>query len=170
MPALVLQRLDRFDARTNNVTVPNLESKFAVIQWLLFDRTDTFLEHPHLLSSVQVIEDDPFVTLDDYNFPRFVGVRPANVDVGQNVVGIPKRDETNVVPAVTQDLASHRADPLRSAVKEIVNDGDVVGSKVPKGIHVAADGAEICSTGVEIIDATTVVLNILLDLPDARIE
>ena len=88
MPALVLQWLDRFNAGADDVAIPDLEPKLAVVQRLLLDRTDTFLKHAHLFISVQVIEDNPLVTLDHYHFPRLVGISPANVDVGQNVVGI----------------------------------------------------------------------------------
>jgi hypothetical protein len=88
VPTLVLQRLDRFDAGTDDVPIPNLEPKLAVVQGLLFDRTYTFLKHPHLFDTVQVIEHDPFVTFDDNHFPRLVGIGPADVDVSENVVGI----------------------------------------------------------------------------------
>jgi hypothetical protein len=101
MPALVLQWLDRFNAGTDDVAIPDLESKLAVVQGLLFDGTDTFLKYSHLLNPVQVIEDDPLVTLDDYNFARFVRIGPADVDVSEDVVRITERNETDIIPAVT---------------------------------------------------------------------
>jgi hypothetical protein len=77
----MLQRFCGLDVGTNNVTVPNLESELPIIQGLLLDRTDAFLKHPHLFDSIEVIEDDPLVALDDNYLAGLIGIGPANVDV-----------------------------------------------------------------------------------------
>src|ERR1700722_8571598 len=170
MTALVLQRFDRFNTRTEDLSVPDLEPKLAVIQRLLLDRTYALLKHPHLFNAVQVIEDDPLVTLDHNDFARFVGIGPANVHVSQNVFGIAQRDETNIVAAVSKDLSSDRADPLWGAIKKVIEDRDVVGCEVPESIDVAADGAQVRPARVQIIDPAGAVLDVLFYLADASIE
>ena len=88
MPALMLQRLNRLDAGTDDVAIPDLESKFAIVQWFVFNRTDALLKHAYLLNSVQVIEDDPLITFDDHDLSSFVWIGPANMNVSKNIVRI----------------------------------------------------------------------------------
>jgi hypothetical protein len=170
VPALILQGLHRFDPGADNVTVPDLEPKLAVVQWFLLNGTDALLEHSHLLKPVKVVEDNPPVTLDDYDLARLIGIGPTHVHVGENVVRVTERDESHVITAVAQDLAADSADPFRRAVQEEVEDGDVVRSKVPKRIHVTANGAKIRSSGVQIVDPAVTLLNVLFNLAYARIE
>src|SRR5437667_4268190 len=148
MPALMLQRLNRLDAGTDDVAIPDLESKFAIVQWFVFNRTDALLKHAYLLNSVQVIEDDPLITFDDDDLSSFVWIGPANMNVSKNIVRIAERDEPNIVTAVAQYLASDRTHPLGRAAEEVVEDRDVVRGEVPKGINVASDGAQVCPASV----------------------
>jgi hypothetical protein len=85
MAALVLEWFDRFDARADDVAIANLEAKFAIVERLLLHKTYTLLEHSHLLEPVEVIEDDAPVALDHDDFPRFVRIGPADVNVSENI-------------------------------------------------------------------------------------
>src|SRR5260370_40981860 len=130
MAALVLEWLDRFKVGTDDVAVPDLEPKLAVIQRLLLDCTYTFLKHAHLFNSVQDIEDDSLITLHHYDFACLIWICPAYVDVSKNVVGIAQRDETNIIAAVSQDFYTNRTDPLRSPIEKVIADGYVAGCQV----------------------------------------
>jgi len=88
MAALVLEWLDRFNARADDVAVANLEAKLAVVERLLLHKAHTLLEHSHLLETVKVIEDDTSVALDDHDLPRFVGIGPADMNVSENFARI----------------------------------------------------------------------------------
>jgi len=88
MAALVLEWLDRFDARADDVAIANLEAKLAIVERLLLHEAYALFEHSHLLETVKVIEDDAPVALDDHDLPRFVGIGPADVHVGENIARI----------------------------------------------------------------------------------
>jgi len=85
MAALVLEWLDRFDARADDVAIANLEAKLAIVERLLLHETYPLLEHSHLLEPVEVIENDAPVALDHHHLPRFVRIGPADVNVSENI-------------------------------------------------------------------------------------
>src|SRR5438445_11500304 len=87
MAALVLEWLDRFNARADDVAVANLEAKLAVVERLVLHKAHPLLEHSHLLETVKVIEDDTSVALDDHDLPCSVGICPADGNVSENKIG-----------------------------------------------------------------------------------
>jgi hypothetical protein len=131
MTALILERLRGFDPRTNDVAVANLKAKLAVVQRLFLHRAYAFLKDAHLLKSVEIIENDAPVTPDDDNLASLIRIGPAHMNVTDDVARVPERDKSHIVAAVSQDLAAHRADPLRHAVKQVIENGDVMRGEIP---------------------------------------
>ena len=123
-----------------------------------------------MLHSIEVVKDDSAVALDHHDLSGFIGIRPADVHVSENIVGIAEGDKTHVIPAIPQDLPANSADPPRRAVQQVIKDSDVMRGKVPESVYVAADRAEVCPSGIQIVYAPAVLLHVLLHLADARIE
>src|SRR5437016_7440870 len=96
MPALTLQRFSGFDPGADNVAVPDLEAKLSVVQRFLFHAAYALFKHAHLFHAIQVVEKDPAVALDHHDLASFVGIRPTDVHVRENVAGIAERDKTYV--------------------------------------------------------------------------
>src|SRR5438094_2020468 len=168
--ALTLQWLDHLDSGADDVAISNLEAKVPVVHRLRLDRSHALLEHPNLLLSIQIVEHDSSLARHDDDLTSLVRIRPAHVDMSENVVGVPQGDESDVVAAVAQDLAPHRADPFRRAVEKIVENRDVMWGEIPQRVDVVADGAQVGPARVEIVDPAPVFLDVLLDLSNARVE
>src|SRR5205809_2518582 len=170
MPALTLQRFSGFDPGADNVAVPDLEAKLSVVQRFLFHAAYALFKHAHLFHAIQVVEKDPAVALDHHDLASFVGIRPTDVHVRENVAGIAERDKTYVVPAIPENFAAHGTDPLRRSIQQIIKDGDVMRREVPECIDVAADGTKIGPAGVQVVDPAGVLLHIFFYFADAGIK
>ncbi|PYR50110.1 MAG: hypothetical protein DMF89_10335, partial [Acidobacteria bacterium] len=129
---MTLQWLDHLDSGADDVAISNLEAKVPVVHRLRLDRSHALLEHPNLLLSIQIVEHDSSLARHDDDLTSLVRIRPAHVDMSENVVGVPQGDESDVVAAVAQDLAPHRADPFRRAVEKIVENRDVMWGEIPQ--------------------------------------
>src|SRR5437879_1841879 len=151
MSALIFQRFDRLNPGTDDVTLADLEPKFAVSEGLRVEGDHAFFTYPDLLNAVQIVEHNAFIVLHHHDFASFVRIGPAYVDMREHIVGITQRDKSNIVPAVSQDLTPHRTDPCRRFIKEVVEDGNVVRREIPQGIHIATNGSQICSACVKIV-------------------
>src|SRR6266850_431096 len=100
--ALVLQRLARLDLRADDVAVADEQPEFAVrIGDRLADR-DAALEDADALDVVQVVEHDAAPAAHGDDLPHFVRVRPADVNVADDVVVVAERRERDVVPLGAQ--------------------------------------------------------------------
>src|SRR5206468_3807026 len=107
----------------DDVAVADLETILSVRDWFGRRGLDAFFEHAHLFDSIQVVEDHAAVAADDDQLPRFIGVRPADVDVADDVCPIAviaDGNEPDILTTVAEDLRADRAHPLGRALEQVV--------------------------------------------------
>jgi hypothetical protein len=170
MAALILERLAGFNPRADNVAVTDLKVRFSVVQRFRLHSAHALFEDAHLFEPVEIVEHNASVTPYYHDLPRLVRVRPADLNMAENVVRIAERDETQVLTTIAQDLAAYSAHPFRDAAQQVVEDGNIVRSEVPDRVHIAANRTQVGSAGVDIIDSPLTGLVILLNLSNACVE
>src|SRR5262249_8045147 len=149
--ALVLQRLARFDLRTDDVAVTHEQLELAVrVRNRLADR-DAALEHPHPFGVVQIVEDDAPPAADRDDLADLVRIGPADMDVADDAVRVAERREGDVVAIGAEHARADRGRPLRLLVEQVIEDRDIVRRQVPDGVDVVPDRAEVGSRRVQVV-------------------
>ena len=116
----------------------------------------TFFINAHALHAIEIVEDQTLAAADDNYFADFIGVRPAYVNIPDDVVRVAKSDEGDILAGISQGARADGARPLRLLVEQIVEDGNVVRGQIPHGIDVWAYGAEVRARGVQVIDTSKI--------------
>src|SRR5580704_4907138 len=153
---LPLQRLAQFDFGTDDIAVTHQQFEFTERAGMrLTDRNALFVD-THAFEAIEIIEHQTLAAADDYYLADFIGVRPAYVNIANDVVRVAEGDEGHIFAHISQRPRADGAGPLRLLVQQVIEDGDIVRGQIPNGVDVRTNGAEVRARGVQVIHASEI--------------
>src|SRR5262249_45786906 len=138
------ERFCKLDLRYQNVTASIVEPRnLGVVEIHVLSQNGTAIDSLVVdgdLAVRNVIIDHHLARADNDHLAHLLRVQPTYMNVCDDLSGILKTEEDNVIDAilhVSHALAAN-GNWLRIA-KPVLNDADIVGGKVPEGIDVGTD-------------------------------
>src|SRR5579859_7717395 len=99
----------------------------------------------------EVIPNQHFLFATDQRGSDFHGRQPIDVYVSNNFVGKIQGEEGHVFVAVKMRLSGGR-DSFRILLDQVVDDGEVVRSKVPNDVDIVLEEAKVDSCGIVVVE------------------
>src|SRR5262249_24167197 len=169
------ERFHKLDLRYQNVTTPIVEPRnLRVIEVHVLSQNGTAINSFVVdgdLGLRDVIIDHHLARADNDHLAHLLRIQPAYMNVGDDLPGILKTEEDNVIDAilhVSHALAAN-GDWLRVA-KPVLNDADIVRGKVPEGVDVGTDAPQIQSLTVNVTKfAQFAGVNQFFNIPDGGV-
>src|SRR5580704_1418545 len=150
---LPFQRLAQFDSGTNDIAVTHQQFEFTERAGMRLAHRNTLFVDAHTLKAIEVVEDQTLAAADDDYFADFIGVRPAYVNIANDVVRVAESDERHILAHIAQCPRTDGADPLRLFVQQVIEDGNVMRGQIPNCVDVRTNGAEVRARGMQVIHA-----------------
>src|SRR5580700_8265307 len=128
---LALQRLAQFDFGTNDIAVTHQQFEFTERAGMRLAHRNAFFVDAHALKAIEVVEDQTLAAANHDYFADFIGVRPAYVDIANDVIRVAECDKSDIFAHIAQCSRSDSADPLRPLVQQVIENRNVMRRQIP---------------------------------------
>src|SRR6516162_8305653 len=169
------ERFRKLHLRYQNVAAPIVERRnLRVIEVHVLSQNGAAINSFVVdgdLALRNIIIDHHLARADNNHLAHLLRVQPTYMNVCDDLSGILKAEEDDVIDAVLHVSHAPAANGnwLRVA-KPVLNDADIVRSKVPQGVDVGTDAPQIQSLAVNVAKLAQLTgINQFLDIPDGRV-